>query len=276
MSFGLPLSEADAALLESSIVPTYLSFFGSLLASMILPASPAAVAQLGARTGFPAELIAERLPRSFLCGVDPSRAAVERARAGVSRLSGALDARYEVADGLPTQLAEARFTHALAIHPLGDASARAAVLAELRRVLVPGGHALLALPLRGSFPEVIDMLREFGLRENLGDFGASVDALSASRPSIETLVGEFEAADLHEVDVDVQLATITFPSGKAFLDDPSTRLFVFEDTRALLPVSPELSASAMAYVREAIGKYWSEGPFELTVNVGCASGRRLS
>jgi hypothetical protein len=28
-------------------------------------------------------------------------------------------------------------------------------------------------------------------------------------------------------------------------------------------------------VREAIDKYWSDGTFELTVNVGCATGRRL-
>jgi hypothetical protein len=29
-------------------------------------------------------------------------------------------------------------------------------------------------------------------------------------------------------------------------------------------------------VRDAIDNYWSEGTFELTVNVGCASGRRLA
>jgi RNase adaptor protein for sRNA GlmZ degradation len=32
---------------------------------------------------------------------------------------------------------------------------------------------------------------------------------------------------------------------------------------------------AFDYVREAIDKYWSDGMFELTVNVGCATGRRL-
>jgi hypothetical protein len=32
----------------------------------------------------------------------------------------------------------------------------------------------------------------------------------------------------------------------------------------------------MAYVEEAINKYWSEEAFELTVNVGCASGRRAA
>ena len=31
---------------------------------------------------------------------------------------------------------------------------------------------------------------------------------------------------------------------------------------------------AFVYVRDAIDKYWSDGAFELTVNVGCATGRR--
>jgi hypothetical protein len=29
-------------------------------------------------------------------------------------------------------------------------------------------------------------------------------------------------------------------------------------------------------VRDAIDKYWSEGSFELSINVGCATGRRLA
>jgi hypothetical protein len=31
----------------------------------------------------------------------------------------------------------------------------------------------------------------------------------------------------------------------------------------------------LSYVRDAIDKYWSEGKFELTLNVGCASARRM-
>ena len=35
-------------------------------------------------------------------------------------------------------------------------------------------------------------------------------------------------------------------------------------------------ARAWEYVREAIDKYWSDGTFELTVNVGCATGRKIA
>ena len=30
----------------------------------------------------------------------------------------------------------------------------------------------------------------------------------------------------------------------------------------------------LSYVEQAINRYWSEEAFELTINVGCASGRR--
>ena len=50
-----------------------------------------------------------------------------------------------------------------------------------------------------------------------------------------------------------------------------------------LLVLPELTATLgvedidapMQYVEQAINRYWSEEPFELTINVGCASGRRV-
>jgi RNase adaptor protein for sRNA GlmZ degradation len=40
-------------------------------------------------------------------------------------------------------------------------------------------------------------------------------------------------------------------------------------------VDPALLQTAFKYVEDAIQKYWSEGVFELTVNVGCASGRKI-
>ena len=50
-------------------------------------------------------------------------------------------------------------------------------------------------------------------------------------------------------------------------------MLVLPDLQAALGL--EDIAKPLAYVREAIDKYWSEGTFELTVNVGCASGRRV-
>src|SRR6185369_3267600 len=98
---------------------------------------------------------------------------------------------------------------------------------------------------------------------------------SASRPTIETIAEEFEDAGLTEVDVDVQLIAVSFNNGREFLEDPIARLLVFPEMRVLLALDPELAGTCFRYVQDAIAKYWSEGVFELTVNVGCASGRRF-
>ncbi len=274
MILGGALSAADAAVFETFVVPRYLSFFGSLAVEMLLPHSPAAVANIGCRTGYPDGMIAERLPASSLVGVDASPAALELARTKAALISG-IRVSYQQAEAFPTALPAESFTHAMAIHPIGSADDRAELLRELRRILVPGGQALLALPLRGSFPEINDMIREYALRRDLADLGKAVDAAAHSRPTLETLVEEFETAGLGDVDVDVQLIAVSFGNGREFVDDPITKMMVLPDMRAALGVDPAVAEGSFKYLYDAIQKYWSEGVFELTVNVGCASGRRF-
>jgi SAM-dependent methyltransferase len=272
--FGPALSEEEADLFETSVVPRYLSHFGSLAAEMLLPCPSAQIAHIGCRTGYPDAVIADKVPQSALMGLDSSAPALELARAKAA-LNTEMRATYEIGSSLPTALQEMSFTHAFAVHPLCDADGRAMLLAELRRVLLPGGQALLAMPLRGSFPEINDMIREFALRQDLTELGKAVDAAAASRPTIETVSEEFENAGLTEVDVDVQLIAVSFNTGREFLEDPIAKLVVFPDLFSILPMEDKVAAPCLKYIHEAISRYWSEGVFELTVNVGCASGRRL-
>ena len=275
MSLGPPLSIAEAELFETLVVPRYLSFFGSLALDMLLPHAEATVANLACRTGYPDGIVAEKVTGGSLVGIDVSAAAINLARRKAVLLTG-LRASYREVDTLPTPLKGESFTHAMSIHPICNIEDRARLLRELRRLLVPGGQALLALPLRGSFAEVNDMLREYALQQDLADFGRAIDTAAASRPTIESVAEEFESVGLTDVDVDVQRIAVSFENGRDFLDDPITNLIVLPDTRAALQVEPGLVESSMKYIREAILKYWSEGVFELTVNVGCASGRRLN
>jgi SAM-dependent methyltransferase len=272
---GPTLSVSEADLFDNFVVPRYLSYFGSLAAEMLLPCPKAQIAHIGCRTGYPDGVIAEKVLDGVLVGVDASGPALERARARAA-LTTEVSIKYQLGESLPTGLPAKTFTHALAVHPLCNADGRAQLLAELRRVLVPGGQAILSLPLRGSFPEIKDMIREFALHQDLSDLNKAIDAASAGRPTIETVSEEFEEAGLTEVDVDVQLIAISFSSGRDFLEDPIASLIVFPDLRATLPMEEEIAALCLRYVHDAISKYWSEGVFELTVNVGCASGRRLA
>jgi ubiquinone/menaquinone biosynthesis C-methylase UbiE len=272
--FAAPLTDADAAVFEDSVVPRYLSFFGGLCAEMLLPSPGAQIAHLGCRTGYPDPVVAEKVPHSTIVGLDSAAAALDVARAKATLFTD-VQTSYVLEQNLPTQLAEASFTHAYSVHPICDAEARAALLGEMRRLLVPGGQALLALPLRGSVPEINDMVREFALRQDLTELGKAVDLAVQSRPTIETVSEELENAGLTEVDVDVQLIAVSFANGKEFLDDPIAKLMVFPEMGVLLPMDSEIVAPCLRYVHDAISKYWSEGVFELTVNVGCASARKL-
>ncbi len=117
-------------------------------------------------------------------------------------------------------------------------------------------------------------MREYSLKYDLGDIGKATEVASLARATVEGITGELHAAGFEEVDVDLRPMSLTFQSGRDLMEDPIMRLLVLPEIWATLGI-PDI-ASPMAYVEEAINKYWSEEAFELTVNVGCASGRRAS
>ena len=212
-------------------------------------------------------------PRVRISWCDPSAPAIElaRAKAGdVSRSRGGLSA---CADEWPTPFPAGAFSHALSLHPLARPDERVALLAELARLLAPHGQALIAMPLRGSFPEIADLLREFALKSEAVSLSDAVDRASFGRPTVELLGTELEDAGFGFVDVELRTSVLEWRSGRDFYEDPVTRLILFPEFRAQLGML-ELDA-AWEYVREAIDKYWSDATFELTVNVGCASGRKM-
>lgn len=267
----LELGTADAAVLETFVVPRYLALFGEPVVDSLLPADGARVVHLGCRTGFPDAAIARKLPLSHIFGVDPSPSAIELARAKSHLIQ---EARVEYAvSGFPTPSPAGSFSHAVCLHPLAPMPEdRQLLFAEVARLLAPSGQGVLAMPLRGSFQELLDLLREHALKHDAGEIGRAVEAAAALRPNIEVLTEELESVGLEDVDIGVHRATIEFQSGRDFFEDPIARLLVLPDLRAHMS-GVELE-KPFRYVREAIDRYWSEQPFELTVTVGCASVRR--
>lgn len=273
MTGGAALTAAEAAIFESLVVPRYLQAFAMQAVPMLIPSQTAIVAHLGCRTGYPAAMIGRQLPGCSLTGVDGSDAALELARTKANLVSG-VHASYVKAEEYPSPLSTGAFTHSIELHPGGARGDYAASLAEHARLLTGNGQMVVALPLRGSFPEVYDMLREYALRHDQPHFGEAVDAASSARPNPETLVEQIEAAGFYDVEVGLDLVAIAFESGRDFLDDPITRLVVGPDVWASLPPETGIDA-AWSYAADAIAKYWSEIRFELTINIGCASARKI-
>jgi hypothetical protein len=100
----------------------------------------------------------------------------------------------------------------------------------------------------------------------------AVEHASLVQPTTEMFAAELEGAGFQYVEVELRTSVLEFESGRGFFEDPITRLALLPELRSTLAM--EDVEQPLAYVRDAIDKYWSDATFELTVNVGCASGRK--
>jgi SAM-dependent methyltransferase len=266
------LGPAEAAIFETFIVPRYLSLFGEFALEMLAESEDAQVVHLNCRTGYPDRGIVMRLPGAHVVGVDASAAALELARAKAVTMPGMVS-DYRQEEDVATSLPGSAFSHALTLHPPAVAGERGPLIAECTRLLAAHGQLLMAMPMRGSFQEIVDLLREYALKFDDSEAARAVEHMAVVRPTVEGLGAELEDAGLDFVDVSLRPATLRFRSGRDFFEDPIARLVILPEMRENLTLSdPE---KPFAYVREAIDKYWSQSAFELTVNIGCATGRRV-
>lgn len=264
------LGPADAAILETFVVPRYLHLFGELALEMLSSGPEARLLHVGCRTGYPDQKFYERIDDAEILGIDSSLAVLELARHKVA-VRGTTGIDYRILDALPGGLDAGSFTHAVCLHPIVSDAQRAELFATLRWLLCSGGQALTALPLRGSFQEVADLLREYALKHEEAEFGKRLEASLSARPSLETLSEQLEDAGFEDVDIEVRHTSIVFDGGRAFFEDPVSRLLILPEVRSWLP--GEDLQHPLEYVREALDKYFSEGRLDLSLNVGCASSR---
>jgi SAM-dependent methyltransferase len=268
---GRKLSPGEVAILETFVVPRYLEKFGEAVLSMMLLGNKARIAHLGCRTGYPDRELLDMIDTCSLVGVDVSIAAIELARNKAATLND-VDLDYQVATAYPTELEASAFSHAMSLHPIGTARDRMELFREMERLVYPGGQALVSLPLRGSFQEIGDLFREYSLKNDHGDLGRATEAAMLGRPNIESLSEELEDAGFEDIDIDVRQVSLSFPGGRAFTEDPVTRLLVVPELAAHMGITDLVEP--LQYLNDAIGKYWSRRDFEVSVVIGTASARK--
>jgi SAM-dependent methyltransferase len=265
------LGPAEAAIFETFVVPRYLSHFGGLLLEMIVESEQARVVHLCCRTGYPDRGVSLKLEGAHIVGADASPAALQLARAKAATMPNMV-AEYRLLDAFPSPLPAWAFSHGLAVHPFANEAERAQLFGEFARLLAPHGQMLVALPLRGSFQELADLLHEYSLKNEEGELEGPVERATEMRPTAEGLSAEVESAGFEFVDVATRTTVLRFRSGRDFFEDPVARLLIVPEVKRHHRLEdPE---SAFLYVQDAIDKYWSESTFELTVNIGCVTGRR--
>lgn len=264
------LGPADAEVFDRSVVPRYLSLFGELALELLVTGHSARVLHIGCRTGYPDTALMERIDHGELVGLDGSEAALGWARRK-AELAGRGSTEYRRLDDLPGDLEPGTFTHALCLHPIVAGGVENELFSAMRWLLCSGGQAVIALPLRGSFHEIVDLLQEYAIKHENPGLERELRASLGARPSLETLSEQLEEAGFDDVDVEVRQVLLPFDSGQAFLQDPVSRLLILPELGSWLERF-DLS-SPLQYVRDAIDQYWSESQFEVSVNVGVASAR---
>lgn len=270
---GPAFDAGDVEALWNEVLPKYLSFFNGLAVDRLVLAPKAAVLACGPMASSMVEGVADRLPGAIIRGLEPSRAAIDATLERSTAMPP--NAELDVLTELPLDQPKGSFTHAIVVHPLSGAAARMMLLKEAFRVLVPAGQLLFTLPLRGSCPEIADMLREFSLKHDKPKFAEAIEIASQSRPTPETLTDDLERLGFTDVAVDVELLSVAFETGKDFANHPLFRLIIAPEIAALIgDPADSVVAAAIDYAKGAIAKYWSEGQFDLTVNLGCAIARK--
>jgi SAM-dependent methyltransferase len=264
-----PLTPAEVAILETFVVPRYLKVFAEAALSVMLVGPEARIAHLGCRTGYPDRELLALGPGCSVVGVDASEPAIHLARNKAATLKRAR-LEYRIAPTSATELESATFSHVFCLHP--SASGRDGLFEEMHRLLYSEGQALVSLPLRGSFQELSDLLREYALKNDQEELGRAVELAATNRPTIESLAEDLESKGFEDVDVDVRQVSLSFQGGRAFSEDPATRLMVLPEQEAYM--GPTDFAEPLAYVNDAIGKYWSGREFELSLVIGTATARK--
>ena len=267
------LGHSDAAILETFVVPRYLKLFGDAVLESILPADGAKLIHIGCRTGYPETEVASRLRMANLVGLDASIRAVELARTKAQVIPLPTRVDHIVGDPFAVPYEDQSFSHALALCPsIPGHDTRLKMFAEMARLVAPSGQILIGMPMRGSFQEILDLFREHALKNDAGEIARATDTAALVRPNAESITEELEAAGFEDIDVEVQRCTLPFKGGRDFFEDPITRLMILPDIASHF--SGVDLTKAWKYTREAIDRYWAESDFDLSIVVGCVSGRR--
>ncbi len=146
-------------------------------------------------------------------------------------------------------------------------------LGEIRRVLGPGGRALLSRPLAGTFEEVLDMLREVALRRDLSGAQKRLDVLSTRHPTADAWAAQLAAAGFTDVHVHVGEHRLAFKSARELFADPLVRVVAMPEWRWIAGLGPG-SETVLEEAERALDTYFAGGPISLTVVAGSVRAQK--
>ncbi|HET6280637.1 MAG TPA: methyltransferase domain-containing protein [Polyangia bacterium] len=263
--------ERLARVYDTEVWPLFGQHFAQMLLRSIKPRPRAAVLEVGAATGATtAELLRRFDGQSRITAVDQAPL-IALARRRLEADAKAAARATLVPGSLPLPFPAASFDVVLSHPTVGDETAPADLVAELARVLRPGGQLSAGFLLRGTWTEFLDIYRDV-LEENkkadsltaLGDY---INAL----PDGEAAARLLEQAGLEKVEVSVQRWELLFKSAREFFFAAAIELGPLSRWKQMAGRGEEMQ-DIFFFVKEAIDAYFADGAFAVTVVAGCVKG----
>lgn len=275
----------EAAFYDSVVVPRYSALFSRPLLDAIPQGTRGQVLDLGCGTGHPAIDVLRRMTdHGRVIAVDRDSGLLDLARRRAIEAHGKriffkveaaseLSFGDEVFDIVVGNLVLGSADGELSSSGTGLPSGERAVLGEIRRVLAPGGRALLSRPLAGTFEEVVDMLREVALRRDLLPAQKRVEQLQARYPTREAWAVSLTQAGFAPVEVEAFEHKLAFKTARDLFADPLVRAIAVSEWRWVAGLEAG-SETVLEECERALETYFAGGPVSLTVVAGAAQAGR--
>jgi SAM-dependent methyltransferase len=213
-------------------------------------------------------------PASRLIALETSPALAAQARRRLEA-DPAMAARITVNEmtSLPLPFEASTFDRAVANGAVADGLTAQEIVSELMRALRPGGQLIAALPLRGTWAQVLDIYRGV-LRDNRKADGlAALERYVAALPEDDAPAAWLEKAGLRDVRMTVQRWELLFKSAREFFFAPVIELGPLARWKALVGRGDEMQ-DIFFFIKEAIDAYFSGSVFAVSVVAGCIQGTK--
>ncbi|MBL8680522.1 MAG: class I SAM-dependent methyltransferase [Myxococcales bacterium] len=262
-----------AARYDGIVWPRYARVFGELAARVVDLPQGAAVLDVSCRTGVLTAEILRAMPDATVMALDSDHSFLDAARARSADDDGRRLFVAQQDDLVHLAFSDGAFTNVVGSLVDRATNDRQALFSEALRVLRPGGQLVLSQPLRGSFMELLDMLREVATKYDMTALTERVEQYAQSLPSAEQWAREAEECGFLDATVDDDSLVLGYTSGSEVLADPALHVATLPECQWCAEAAPDPMA-VLYQVQNAIDTYFRGRVFELTVHAGCLSARR--